>query len=359
MNQTGIPSFSVKEREQIYARLPATLLGWYSGAARDLPWRQNQNPYPVWISEIMLQQTRVEAVKAYYLRFLAELPTIEALANCEEQRLMKLWEGLGYYSRVQNLQKAAKLIMTEYEGVFPCTYEEICKLPGIGPYTAGAIASICFELPTPAVDGNVLRVISRITGDYTDIASPTYKKEVTAQLAKVYPLQRRGDFTQSLMELGATVCLPGGPPKCLVCPAAAFCRAYSLGLTEELPVKAKREKRTVQQLTVLLLQSQGCVALGKRQPQGLLGGMWELPNLPEILTQQQVLEHLTRLGVAGAAINRRVERSHIFTHVKWEMACYFIDCPEQSGPWQWTARETLERDIALPTAFKQFYDMLE
>ena len=213
------------EHNEIFARLPAMLLPWYAENKRELPWRQDREPYHVWLSEIMLQQTRVEAVRGYYARFLTALPTVQALADCDDELLHKLWEGLGYYSRVRNLKKAAGVIMERHGGVFPQKYEDILALPGIGAYTAGAICSICFEKPTPAVDGNVLRVVSRVTESKAPITEPKVKKEITEKLRAVYPKNHCGDFTQALMELGATVCVPNGSPHCANCPLQNVCIA--------------------------------------------------------------------------------------------------------------------------------------
>ena len=214
--------------------LPLPLIRWYREHARALPWRSDPTPYHVWISEIMLQQTRVAAVLGYYRRFLAELPGVAELAAAEEDRLMKLWQGLGYYSRARNLQKAARQIMEEHGGRFPHTYEGIRALAGVGDYTAGAISSIAFGLPVPAVDGNVLRVVSRIAGYDGDITRPETRRRVGEALGRVMPLEAPGEFNQALMELGATVCLPNGAPLCERCPAAHLCRALredSISLT--------------------------------------------------------------------------------------------------------------------------------
>ena len=245
----------------VYEKLPGALLPWYEANRRDLPWRRDREPYHVWLSEIMLQQTRVEAVKGYYLRFLDALPSIPDLADADPDALHKLWEGLGYYSRVRNLQKAARVIVEQYGGVFPSDHAAIRALPGIGDYTAGAVASICFGQPTPAVDGNVLRVTSRVDACYDPITDPKVKKAVGARLAAVYPAGRCGDFTQSLMELGATVCVPNGAPHCEVCPCRDFCRARALGCQTELPVKAAKKERRVEEKTVFLLRCGERVAL--------------------------------------------------------------------------------------------------
>ena len=219
------------------------LLGWYERNKRDLPWRRDREPYHVWLSEIMLQQTRVEAVKGYYARFLAELPDIPSLAACDPDRLHKLWEGLGYYSRVRNLQKAAKQIVSDYGGAFPTDYDKIRALPGIGDYTAGAICSICFGLPTPAVDGNVLRVVSRLTADERPVTQPAVKKDYTAALAEIYPTGQCAETTQALMELGATICAPNGAPHCDLCPVAAFCQSREGERWRTIPVKDAKKPR--------------------------------------------------------------------------------------------------------------------
>ena len=228
--------------ESLYRNLPKLLVPWYRQHARQLPWRRDRKPYHVWISEIMLQQTRVEAVKGYYARFLKALPAVEQLAAAEEGILLKLWEGLGYYNRVRNMQKTARIIVDTYHGRFPQTAGELERLPGIGPYTAGAIASICFEQPAAAVDGNVLRVVARVCNIQSPVDLPQVKKEITSCLQRVYPAQNRGDFTQSMMELGATVCLPDRQPRCKACPLGGICRARQLGLPSGFATPYAEEK---------------------------------------------------------------------------------------------------------------------
>ena len=259
-------------------QLPIPLLQWYHENARVLPWRSDPTPYHVWVSEIMLQQTRVAAVLGYYARFMEALPAVADLAAVEEDRLMKLWQGLGYYNRARNLQKAARQIVEEHGGVFPDTYEAIRALAGVGDYTAGAVASIAFGLPEPAVDGNVLRVVSRLTGDGGDITRPDVKKRMGAALREVIPLDAPGDFNQALMDLGAMVCLPNGEPLCPRCPARGFCAALREGRTAELPVKAAKKARRVEERTVFLIFYQKKVALRRRPAKGLLAGLWEYPN---------------------------------------------------------------------------------
>ena len=222
------------------------LISWYRQNKRILPWRDQKNAYYTWVSEIMLQQTRVEAVKPYFLRFIGELPDVKALAECPEEKLMKLWEGLGYYNRVRNMQTAAQNVVSEYSGILPASYEELLALKGIGSYTAGAIASIAYDIPVPAVDGNVLRVFSRITEDRQDIMKQSVRRQVEEKLLGIMPKEAPGDFNQALMELGAVVCVPNGPARCTECPVAAFCRAYHHGIVDELPVKAPKKKRTIE-----------------------------------------------------------------------------------------------------------------
>ena len=248
------------------------LLNWYYQNKRILPWRENQDPYRVWVSEIMLQQTRVEAVIPYYERFMERFPTIESLALCEEEVLFKLWEGLGYYSRAKNLKKAAQKIYVEYQGQFPDKFEDILNLPGIGSYTAGAVASIAFGQARAAVDGNVLRVITRLTEDGRDIMDAKFRKEMTEQLEKIYPPKECGDFTQSLMELGAVICVPNGAPKCEICPLGSLCGAFQNGTQVQYPVKKKKSARKIEKKTVLILQYKDCIAIKKRGKEGVFSG---------------------------------------------------------------------------------------
>lgn len=335
----------------MFSSLPELLLPWYELNKRELPWRQDREPYHVWLSEIMLQQTRVEAVKGYYERFLRRLPTVESLAEADPEELNKLWEGLGYYSRVRNLQKAAKQIVEL--GGFPREHKEILKLSGIGDYTAGAIGSICFELPTPAVDGNVLRVCSRLTADFSPIDKSQTKKDLTANLAKVYPKGRCGDFTQALMELGATVCVPNGAPKCEVCPLSHICLARRDGLTGELPVKTPKKPRKQEDLTVFILECAGCFALHKRAKTGLLAGLWEFPHVPGTLDAEQALEQLNIWGIEPEEILRSSDKIHIFTHIQWNMHGWYIRCGNTNS-FVWAKEHELDDVYALPTAFRQF-----
>ena len=344
--------------KNILAQLPQALLPWYEHSKRDLPWRQDREPYHVWLSEIMLQQTRVEAVKGYYARFLDALPTIEALAACDDEMLHKLWEGLGYYTRVRNLKKAAIQIMQEHGGVFPRKYADVRALPGIGDYTASAICSICFDAPTPAVDGNVLRVISRLAEDNTPIDLPAYKAQVRDALAEIYPAEA-GNFTQALMELGATLCGPNWKPRCAECPCRDFCGGARHGTAENLPVKLPKKGKRVEEKTVFILSCDGRYALEKRPNQGLLAGLWQFPNVENKLETADALAAVEKLGLRPREILRSVERKHIFTHIRWEMRGIYIEVSETAGDFTWLSAEEIRRAAALPTAFRQFWEEID
>ena len=335
--------------------LPGLLLPWFAAAKRDLPWRRDREPYHVWVSEIMLQQTRVEAVVGYYDRFLSALPDIRALADAPEDRLLKLWEGLGYYSRARNLQKAARQILERHGGVFPRDPKDIRALAGIGDYTVGAVGSICFEYPTAAVDGNVLRVISRVTGSDAPIDKPETKKKIAADLSAVYPAGHCGDFTQSLMELGATVCTPRGA-KCDGCPLAGICAARREGRVDALPVKGEKRARKIEMRTVFFLEYEDKVAVCRRPARGLLASMWQLPNTDGKLDVQSALAAADALGVSPIAVERAVDRVHVFTHIEWQMTCYYLRCSAAAPAFVWASRAELSDRYAIPTAFRQFVE---
>ena len=334
-------------------RLPIPLLEWFRDNARRLPWRDDPTPYHVWLSEIMLQQTRVAAVLDYYKRFLAEAPDVMTLAALPEERLMKLWQGLGYYSRARNLQKAAKVIVEEYGGQFPSDYAAIRALPGVGDYTAGAICSIAFGLAVPAVDGNVLRVYARIVGDDGDITTPQMKKRVTQALEAVIPVSAAGAFNQALMELGATVCLPNGAPLCERCPAKGFCAALAQDRIKELPVKAPKKPRRVEERTVWLVFLGNRVALRRRPGRGLLAGLWEFPNEPGDgpLSGAWGFEALSQ-EYAGQA-------KHIFTHIEWHMTLRVVEAASDELPpgWVWASGDELEKEYAVPNAFDRALEL--
>ena len=344
-------------REQILRQLPALLVAWHRANKRPLPWRADACAYHIWLSEIMLQQTRIEAVIPYYQRFLRELPTVEALAAVPEDRLLKLWEGLGYYSRARNLKKAATVIMEQYGGELPSTVRELKALPGIGDYTAGAIASMAFGRPEPAVDGNVLRVIARLTADDADIMLPATKKRVTQELRGVYPTGKdAGDFTEGLMELGETVCIPGGQPRCDDYPAARLCRAKALGLTDRLPVRAKAKQRKIQPRTVFLLLCNGKVALRKRPDSGLLAGMWEFPNVDGRLTAAKAKEQAQQWGCDPGVLQSVGDAVHVFTHLEWHMSGYRVECRRAGEAFVWASPDALRHEMAVPAAFRAYRD---
>lgn len=341
--------------ENSLCKLPAALLPWYRAHHRPLPWREDREPYHIWLSEVMLQQTRVEAVKGYYARFLAALPTIAALADADDALLLKLWEGLGYYSRVRNLKKAAQCIMQRYGGTFPTDYRSIRALPGIGDYTAGAICSICFEMPVAAVDGNVLRVYARLTADRTPIDSVPLRSSVARRLEAIYPSEA-GLFTQALMELGATVCLPNGRPLCESCPCSGFCAAFARQLQQELPLRTPKRPRKTACKTVFILSCRGHFALVKRDERGLLAGMWQFPEAQGLLSTQEALAAVRDMGLTVCDISRQTDKKHIFTHIQWDMRGYYLEVTDTCDAFSWQTPEQIEREAALPTAFRQFWD---
>ncbi len=335
------------------------LTGWYEKNHRTLPWRETKDPYRIWLSEIMLQQTRVEAVKAYYARFLATLPTIADLAAADEETILKLWEGLGYYSRVRNMQKAARYVMTHYFGALPADYNALLALPGIGAYTAGAIASFAFDLPYAAVDGNVLRVMSRIAGDMRDIALDTTKK-AWKQYMETALLTRSNAavLNQALMELGACVCLPNGAPKCDVCPAADYCIACKQQLQHTLPVKSGKKPRKIEHLHVFFILYENKIAIRKRGVQGLLASLWEFPNCSASIDPAQAL---SSLGIVPSAITPLSPQKHIFTHVEWHMDCFFVNVLQKNtdDSLVWVSPEELHAHYALPSAFRPMVQAAE
>ena len=304
------------------------LLAWYDAGRRILPWREEPTPYHVWVSEIMLQQTRVEAVKPYYDRFMTRLSDIRALAQAQEEELLKLWEGLGYYNRVRNLNKAAKVIMEEYGGAMPSSYEELKKLPGIGSYTAGAIASIAYGQTATAVDGNVLRVLARLRMDDRDIMQQSVKNQIEEELLISMPTDRPGDFNQALMELGAMVCIPNGAPKCENCPWEKLCLAHARGREQDFPVKSAKKARSIEKKTILILRDENKAALRKRPDKGLLAGMYEFPWIEGHLSEKEVLDYLKKTGLSVLHIKPLTDSKHIFTHKEWHMKGYAVRVDE-------------------------------
>lgn len=334
------------------------LVNWYRENKRDLPWRHNPDAYRVWISEIMLQQTRVEAVKGYYDRFLKALPTVKDLAEAEEDKLLKLWEGLGYYNRVRNMQKAAQQIMVDHAGRFPDTYEEILQLKGIGNYTAGAISAFAYGIPKPAVDGNVLRVISRITGSYEDIMKQSVRKKIENALEQVIPADAASDFNQGLIELGAIVCVPNGGPKCEKCPVKEYCIAHAENLTAEIPVKKKAKARKIEERTVLIFKDGKQIAIRKRPAKGLLAGLYEFPNLEGKLSMDEVTEYSKKIGLMPVRVQKLPEAKHIFSHIEWHMTGYEVTVDElektNEKGFLFIHPEQIKKEYSIPSAFEKY-----
>lgn len=334
------------------------LLEWYRDNRRQLPWRDQNNAYYTWVSEIMLQQTRVEAVKPYFKRFIGELPDIQALAACPEEKLMKLWEGLGYYNRVRNMQLAAQTVVSAYGGKLPASYKQLLELKGIGNYTAGAIASIAYQIPVAAVDGNVLRVLSRITEDRQDIMKQSVRRQAEEKLQQVIPQECPGDFNQAMMELGAVVCVPNGPARCEDCPIAKFCLAYQHGTVEELPVKAPKKQRSLENRTVLVIQDGEKTVIQKRPKKGLLAGLYELPNLGGHLSRDEVLAEVERMQLEPLYIEKLPDAKHVFSHIEWRMTGYRIRVAsldtDREMPFIFAEKKQSERQYAIPSAFRAY-----
>ena len=337
----------------------APLLAWYDEGHRDLPWRAVPTPYRVWVSEIMLQQTRVEAVRSYFDRWMQALPDIPALAAADEAVYMKLWEGLGYYSRVRNLHRAACEVCEQYGGELPADYARLLALPGVGEYTAGAVASIAFGLPVPAVDGNVLRVAARLDNDLTPITDAGYKKQTRARFAALMPADRPGDLNQALMELGATVCLPNGAPRCADCPLQHLCLGCHHGNAAMLPVRAAKKARRVENRTVLLARCGTLVGIRRRPAKGLLAGLWELPALAGHLSPEETRAALAAQGWQVQKLLSLRPAKHIFTHVEWHMNGYYIELAAPPDGLTFVSPAALRADYALPSAFRAFLSVIE
>ncbi|HKM34232.1 MAG TPA: A/G-specific adenine glycosylase [Lachnospiraceae bacterium] len=360
----SLPSLKEKLRKGCLEDIPKPLLKWYDTNRRILPWREEPTPYRVWISEVMLQQTRVEAVKSYFERFMKALPDIESLSKVPEDRLLKLWEGLGYYNRARNLQKAACQIIDEYHGKMPSEYHELLKLRGIGSYTAGAIASIAFGKPYPAVDGNVLRVISRVGRREEDISLPAVKRKTEEELLRIMP-SRAGDFNQAMMEIGAMVCIPGGAPRCDICPLAEICIARVDGVQMEYPKKSKKKPRVIQEKTILVIRDENRAAFCKRPAKGLLAGMYEFPSMEGHKSPDEVKEWLEKKGLKIIRIVPLKESKHIFTHREWHMWGYMVRVDElavkekeRHTGWVFTEPGETEQKYPVPSAFAAYTEYL-
>lgn len=335
------------------------IIEWYETHKRTLPWRENPTPYHVWISEIMLQQTRIEAVIPYYERFLKEIPDIQALAEVPDDKLMKLWEGLGYYSRARNLKKAAMEIISRFGGNLPEDAASLRSLSGIGDYTAGAIASICFGKAEPAVDGNVLRVIMRYLGKYDDIALQSTKKSVAEALRTIYPHGKDAkNLTQGIMELGESVCIPNGEAKCDRCPLSRHCVANQEHLKDSLPVKTAKKPRKTEEKTVFLLSCRGKYAICQRPDSGLLAKLWEFPNAKGKLSEEEALSYLQGMALSPFHLKPSTDAIHIFTHIEWHMTGYEAECLYPSDAFVWKTPKEIVEEYAIPSAFRAYSEYM-
>jgi len=396
---------TIVEHEKItdWKTLVPALESWHRKNRRPLPWRRDREPYHVWVSEIMLQQTRIEAVIPYYERFMRELPSLESLAEVDEECLLKLWEGLGYYSRARNLKRAARMIMEKYGGEFPGSEKEILALPGIGPYTAGAILSISFGKPVPAVDGNVLRVYARLAALQADPGRPQVKNSITEELREAYQYGEPGMVTEGLMALGQEICIPRGKPRCPACPFSSGCRAHEEAREQEYPLRPEKKKRTKEKRVLAILLCGGKVAIAKRKNAGLLAGLWEFPAVPaepallaeptlpeepasqtdadlqtepapqtdanlkteaalqtetDFQAENRALRYAEALGLHPEELLMVTEYTHIFTHKEWEMKAVYIRCKNRGGGLVWAAPEELRTVYALPSAFRPFAEQV-
>ena len=318
---------------------------------RDLPWRKDKDPYRVWVSEIMLQQTRIEAVKPYFARFMERFPDVFALANAEEEEVLKLWEGLGYYSRARNLHKAAKEVAFKLGGRFPATKEELKRLPGIGEYTSSSIASIAFDEVAVAVDGNLLRIHARLNADRTDVKMPEAKKRAEAFFLSKIDRARPGDFNVALMDIGELVCLPAGNPKCDECPFQDFCKAKREGKQNEYPIVSKKKDKRVLPLDVFILKHQGGIVLRKRPATGLMAGLYELPNIEREKTPQESLKKLGFADFSGFSFAK--ETQHVFTHIVYKMKVYEASVDAIPEGFQIVPLDEIEKGWPMPTCFKK------
>lgn len=333
------------------------LLEWYEKNKRDLPWRKTNDSYYIWISEIMLQQTRVEAVKVYYERFIKKLPTLKDLAIVSEDELLKLWEGLGYYSRVRNMQKTAKFLVEKGMETLPSTKEELLALPGIGDYTAGAILSIAYGIPSIAIDGNVYRVLGRYYAIYESINKKSTYTIYSQYLEKILPKEKAGDFTQSFMDLGSQICLPKSP-KCEVCPLSDRCMAQKLNKTQDFPVNMKKKGRKVEERVVLILVWQDKIAIQKRKEDGLLASLYEFPNFLATPSVIDVENSLLEQNIAFDFIEDIGPCKHVFSHLEWYMQGFKIELRVPLEEYLWVTKEELMYKYSIPSAFSYYYEYI-
>lgn len=335
------------------------ILTWYKGYRREMPWREDPSPYRIWISEIMLQQTRVDTVIPYFNNFMERYPTIESLARSDEDELMKYWEGLGYYSRIRNIRETAVNIVLNYGGQIPESYEELLKLKGIGEYTAGAIASEAFGQKVPAVDGNVFRVFARLTAREEDLRDLKFQKKLKEAVKSVLPESEIGDFNQGLIELGALVCIPKGSPKCGLCPVRDLCLSNKLNLQDKIPVKSKAKQRTVQEKTVFILQYEDKFAVRKRDDQNLLAGLFEIPNVEGFYTPEEAITVVEEMGFVVSDLHVLKDRKVIFTHIEWILQGYYVHVKNDHEQYIFETKENLVQKYTLATAFREYINMME
>lgn len=338
------------------------LISWFENEQRTLPWRENQDPYRIWVSEIMLQQTRVDTVIPFYNRFMEQFPTIETLAKANEEKVLKAWEGLGYYSRVKNLQSAVKEVHEQYAGKVPNTPEGIASLKGIGPYTAGAILSIAYGIPEPAVDGNVMRVLSRILVIEDDIAKPSTRKIFEQAVRAIISKENPSYFNQALMELGALICTPSSP-SCLLCPVQEHCRAFAEGIQHQLPIKTKKKKqRHVQLAAAVLVNQNGKLLIHKRPSEGLLADLWEFPNVEINASQKNEQQQLSRFLLKEYMVEANLDEfigqiDHVFSHLVWNVHVFsgkFSSDIEETSHLKLVTKEELTQ-YAFPVSHQKMY----
>jgi len=328
------------------------LLHWFERNLRDLPWRRDKDPYKIWVSEIMLQQTRVDTVIPYFERFIERFPTLETLSEASEDDVVKMWEGLGYYSRARNLHAGVKEVQAEYMGQVPDDPEEIRKIKGIGPYTAGAILSIAYGVPEPAVDGNVMRVLSRLLLIKEDIQKVKTRKHFETIIREIIARDNPSYFNQALMELGALICTPRSP-KCELCPVSSHCKAMKEGIQEQLPVKGKAKPPKPVAVSVAFLERDGQILIRQRPNQGLLAGLWELPNVEGY--RQELEEYFRQQNVEVLSLSPVMEHQHIFSHLQWNMEVFYAEVdPSQinSTIGKWVHWEELG-EYTFPVSFQK------
>ncbi len=335
------------------------ILLWYHKNRRTMPWRENPVPYHIWLSEIMLQQTRVDTAMPYFHRFIEKYPDIQALAKSDEDELMKYWEGLGYYNRVRNLRTTALSLVENHEGKLPETYVELLKLKGIGEYTAGAIASEAFGEKVPAVDGNVFRVMSRLLGVREDIKEKSVMDFLKDTVKELLPEEETGNFNQALIEIGALICIPNGSPKCGLCPLREYCTAYEKDLQDEIPKKKKPKEKKIEERTVLILEYDGRYAIRKRPEGKLLGGLYEFPHEEGFYEKNEVEALLKEMNLHPMSIESMKDKKFLFTHIEWRLKAYHIKVEKPGDELLFESRESIREKYTLATAFRDYLDRLD